>query len=321
MKKLLAFLTACATMSCIFASCGNNEEEENTSSKESSVSNESSEETTAEMTEEQLQEETTAEIISEETTTELQEETVPETVPETSSETISETVGNASSEQSFLIGKWQCEKVIDEGRETKMLDDDAPAYALQFDFKDDGTIILGELISSMFDGSSFTWNMTMPDNVIEVKENGRTSLRLVVEGDYLVGNYDDDEKIYLSKVDEFKPFGGADPSAFVGKWEGEKAIVDGRETTVDDDNIPVSAYQFDFKEDGRVGMGEYLAGFNDENRCFWDVLSDNQIVLFINNDSLILTVDGNYLVATEDYDEIDEDKIYLKRVDEFQSVS
>ena len=156
--------------------------------------------------------------------------------------------------------------------------------------------------------------MTVPDNIIKIEDK----YAFVYEDNYLVCG-DDNEKVYLSKVDEFKTFGDFDPSAFIGKWEGEKSIIDGEETNVDDNDMPLCIYQFDLKEDNKVGIGEYVAEFYDEENCFWYLLSNNQAVLFLDGDKIISDIEGDNLVIADEYDE--ENKIYLKRVDEFQSVS
>ncbi len=303
MKKLLALLAACTTMTCAFASCGD-EEKESSVSKEASVSDESSGETTAESAD--GTEESSTEAESEEEAESESEESQEETEPETEEDT-------GESDQPSFIGKWKGEKAVVDGEEVNSIDG-IPAYVFQVDFKEDGTLLFGDIMTELVEESNYTWSMVSDTEIEAVNDDGADAL-FVIEDDYLV-SIEGDDKIYLSKVDEFTAFGDADLSAFLGKWEGEKIVEDGEEVTEDD--VPAYVYQFDFKENGKVEIGEYMTGFIDGTMCFWNLLSENQIEMICDGDVITLTVDGDYLVATGEYTD---EKIYFVRVDEFKPVS
>ncbi len=309
MKKLIALLMACTTMTCVFASCGN-EEKESSVSKDNSVSDESSEETTTEpVTEEETEEETTEEE------TETKEET-----EKTTREYLEDADATA------FLGKWECEKMVVEGEEMTDLMG-IPVYAVfQLDIKDDNTASMADTFAEFSDSEeaiTYTWGMVSDTEMEIVNEDGDAML-LTIDGDYLVGIEEGfDEQIYLVKVDEFTPFdfesfingfSDSDKSAFLGKWECEKAVIDGEEIT-DINGIPLYVmFQFDFKEDGTVLLGEDMAELMDETICSWSMESKTEIVVTDEDDDLmVFTADGDYLVGIDSSD----DMIYLVRVDEF----
>ncbi len=303
MKRLLALLVACTTITCIFASCGEDEKKESSASGESSVSEESSEE------------ETTTETSVEEVTTKTEEN--EETEPEQEEDTESVTNENSdNSDSPSFLGKWNGVKAIVDGEEVNNISG-FPAYVFQIDFQEDGKVLFGDLMTELINESDYTWSM-ISDNEIEVVDESGMNALFIIEGDYLVSIENGNDKIYLSKVDEFTAFGDADMTAFLGKWEGEKAIIDGEEVT-DVDDVPLYAYQFDFKDNGKVLLGDYLADNSNSNYYFYNLLNENQIeMIYQYDDKITFTVDGDYLVATEeDYDE----QVYLVRVDEFTPVS
>lgn len=110
----------------------------------------------------------------------------------------------------------------------------------------------------------------------------------------------------------------ADKTAFVGKWEGEKMVIEGEEMT-DLMGLPLYAiYQLEIKEDGTAVMGESFNDLSDAEVSMtyeWGVVSDTEIAIINDNgDAMLLTLDGEYLVGTEEgYDE----QIYFKGVDDF----
>lgn len=299
MKRLFAILVACTAMTFMFASCGD-EEKESSVSKEQSVSEESDGETT--------------ETNDEEVTTQTEESEEAEPEQEENAESVTNENSENSDSLSFL-GKWNGVKAVVDGEEVNNISG-LPAYVFQVDFQENGKVLFGDLMTELIYESDYTWSMISDNEIEVVDESGKNAL-FIIEGDYLVSIEDGNDKIYLSKVDEFTAFGDADMTAFLGKWEGEKAMVDGEEVT-DIDGVPLSAYQFDFQEDGKVLLGDYMADNSGSSYYFYNLLSENEIeMIYDHGDKATFTVDGEYLVGTEEgYDE----QIYFVRVDEFTSV-
>ena len=211
MKKLIALLMACTTMTCVFASCGN-EEKESSVSNDTSVSDESSEETTEPITEEETEEETT----EEETEAETEEET-----EKTTREYLEDADATA------FLGKWECEKMVVDGEEmTDFMG--IPVYAVfQLDIKNDNTASMADTFAEFSDSEetiTYTWGMVSDTEMEIVNEDGDAML-LTIDGDYLVGTEEGyDEQIYLVKVDEFTPF---DFESFMNSFElGEETSED-----------------------------------------------------------------------------------------------
>lgn len=204
MKKLLALLMACATMTCAFASCG--DEKEESSSGSTSVSESSETETT---TEEVTEEETT-----EEETTETEAETESDTA-ETETEAETTAVEKVTYEyiedadKTPFLGKWECERLIIEGEELTDLMG-IPLYAVfQLEIKEDGTAMMAEAVAELSDSEeavTYTWGVVSDTEIAIVNTNG-DSMLLTLEEDYLVGTEEGyDEQLYLAKVDDFTPF-------------------------------------------------------------------------------------------------------------------
>lgn len=185
MKKLLALLVACTTMTCIFASCGEDEKDESSVSGESSVSEEASEETTTEIS------------VEEETT-------VSETEAETEEDTEITTHEYIDADATAFLGKWECESMVIDGEElTDFMG--IPIYAMfQFDIKEGGTANTPP--TDVTDTVEYTWGM-ISENEIEIVSEDGTALTFVFEGDKLAGHdTESDDVIYLIKVDDFTPF-------------------------------------------------------------------------------------------------------------------
>ena len=110
----------------------------------------------------------------------------------------------------------------------------------------------------------------------------------------------------------------ADPTAFLGKWECEKMIIDGEEAT-DLMGIPLyAAFQLEIKDDNTAVMGEALAessGTSETLKYTWGMVSETELEIVDENGSaMLLTIDGDYIIGTEEgFDE----EIYLVKVDEF----
>lgn len=112
----------------------------------------------------------------------------------------------------------------------------------------------------------------------------------------------------------------ADMTAFVGKWECEKIVVEGEEAT-DLMGIPLYAvYQLEVKDDGTAVMGESLNDISESEEdvsmtCEWGVVSDTEMAIINETGNYTLfTLDGDYLVLSEaGYDE----QMYFKYVEEF----
>lgn len=110
----------------------------------------------------------------------------------------------------------------------------------------------------------------------------------------------------------------ADKTPFLGKWECERLIIEGEELT-DLMGIPLYAvFQLEIKEDGTAMMAEAVAELSDSEEAVtytWGVVSDTEIAIVnTNGDSMLLTLEEDYLVGTEEgYDE----QLYLAKVDDF----
>lgn len=109
-----------------------------------------------------------------------------------------------------------------------------------------------------------------------------------------------------------------DPTPFLGKWECEKMVIEGEEMT-DLMGIPVYAvFQLEIKDDFTAVMGESTAEMSDAEEAIvytWGIVSETEIEI-VNDlgDAMMLTLDGDYLVGTEEgFDE----QIYLAKVDDF----
>ena len=191
MKKLLALLIACTTLTCAFASCG--DKEEDSSSSSTSVSESSETETTTEA-------ETEAETDTDETSAEEIETSVVE-------RTTHEYIEDA--DKTPFVGKWECEKLIVEGEElTDVMG--LPLYAVfQLEIKEDGTAMMAEAVAELSDSEeavTYTWGV-IGDNEIEIVDENSNAMTLTLSDNYLVGTEEGyDEQLYLAKVDEFTPF-------------------------------------------------------------------------------------------------------------------
>lgn len=199
MKKLLALLIACTTITCAFASCGDKEEDSSSSSTSVAESSET-ETTTEEVTETTTESETEAETDTDETSTEEIETSVVE-------KTTHEYIEDA--DKTPFVGKWECEKLIVEGEElTDVMG--LPLYAVfQLEIKEDGTAMMAEAVAELSDSEeavTYTWGV-IGDNEIEIVDENSNAMTLTLSDNYLVGTEEGyDEQLYLAKVDEFTPF-------------------------------------------------------------------------------------------------------------------
>lgn len=346
MKRLIS-LIACMTVACASVSCGNKPKEtDNVSVSDSAVTEVTAEtktktepetETTAETTD-KIESETTTEsetkTKSEESTTKSKTEKVKTSAPENKTEnekseiTTYEYIENA--DPTVFLGKWECEKAVIDGEEmTDFMG--IPVYAVfQLDIKNDNTASMADNVaeySGTEESLTYTWGTVSETEIVIISENGDAML-CSLDGDYLVGtDIVTDDVMYFVRVDEFTPFdiesfingfNESDKTAFFGKWECERAVIGGEETT-DINDIPLNLiYQFDFKEDGTVLLGEVIAEIMEETSWSWSMLSKTEIaVIDGENDSMLMTLDGDYLIVTDD---TSDDMIYLVRVNEFTSV-
>ena len=227
MKKLLALLMACATMTCAFASCGDDDTKGSESESESSVS-ESSEEKTETTTEEE-EEETTEEETTETDTAEdadMTDEENTNTIEKTTYEFIED------ADKTAFIGKWECEKLVVEGEEMTDLMG-MPLYAVyQLEVKEDGTAVMGESLNELSDAEVsmiYEWGVISDNEMAVINEDG-DSMLFELSGDYMIGTEEGyDEQIYFVKVDEFTTF---DFEAFMAEFqEGLEDI------EIDDDSL------------------------------------------------------------------------------------
>lgn len=235
MKKLIALLMACTTMTCMFASCGDEETESSDSS--ASVSEESSEETTTEEETTEAETTTTEEVTEEDTTVEEEtSETEDDAMGEESIEVVTHEYIDADA--TAFIGKWECEKMVVEGEEmTDFMG--IPVYAMfQLEIKDDNTASMAENMAEYNDteeGMTYTWGMVSETEIEISNETG--AMLLTMEGDKLVGTEEGyDEQIYFAKVDEFTPF---DFEEFMNSFElGEETTGDTETASDSETEIP-----------------------------------------------------------------------------------
>lgn len=203
MKKLLALLMACATMTCAFASCGDDE------SSESSASESSVAETTESTTEEVTTEATTEEETTQAETSESEEDTDVSDGEDTSVTAETEFTTHeylADADKTPFIGKWQGEKIEFDGETATDVMGIPVSVLYQYEFKDDGTLALGEsLIEISGDTSEYTWGIISDTEIEIVNTAMQVAVVMELDGDYLVSNADG-QKAYLAKVDDFTPF-------------------------------------------------------------------------------------------------------------------
>jgi len=242
MKKLLALLMACATITCAFASCG--EEKEESSANKTSVSESSAEaEETEDTTEEASEEETT----EAETTTEDSAETESDTsaVEKTTYEFIED------ADKTAFLGKWECTKLVVEGEEMEDLMG-LPLYAVfQLEIKEDGTASMAEAVAELSESEvaiTYTWGV-VSDTEIAIVDSNDNSMLLTLDGDYLIGTEEGyDEQLYLAKVDEFTPF---DFESFMNDFQ-----MDGAEGASDTETTSDSALTEGEEETSEAVEGE-----------------------------------------------------------------
>lgn len=191
MKKLFAILMTCATMTCAFGSCGDNEE-----SSSEIVSGSESETITESDTKEVTENVTESESVGESGSEQVEILTQPET---------HEYLENA--DKTPFVGKWECSKLVANGEEIPELNG-IPAYAVfQYDIIEDGTIALPESLMEVSDPEdpvTYTWGI-ISDSEIEIVGSNGSSIVYALENGQLT-NIDDTEEIYLDKVGEFQEF-------------------------------------------------------------------------------------------------------------------
>lgn len=210
MKKLLALLMACATMTCAFASCGEDEADDVSTSSDSSVS-ESSEEETETTTEEAI-EETTEEETTEESTedTDAEGEWVTDETEFTTHEYL------VDADKTPFIGKWQGEKIEFEGETATDVMGIPVSVIYQYELKEDGTLVLGDsLVEISGDTTEYTWGIISDTEIEVVNATMQVAVVMELDGDNLISRADG-QTAYLSKVDEFEEF---DFEAFMGEFQ------------------------------------------------------------------------------------------------------
>ena len=203
MKKLLALLIACTTLTCAFASCG--DKEEDSSSSSTSVSESSETETTTES-------ETEAETDADETSAEESETDADETSAEESETSAVERTTHEyieDADKTPYLGKWECDKLVVDGEEVQDLMG-LPLYAVfQLEINEDGTAMMAQAVAELSDSEeavTYTWGV-IGDNEIEIVDENNNAMTLTLSDNYLIGTEEGyDEQLYLAKVDEFTPF-------------------------------------------------------------------------------------------------------------------
>lgn len=251
-------------------------------------------------------------------------------VPESSTETVAEsTTETEQNEVSAFVGKWQGVKIIENGKESDIFDD-IPVYACyQFELCEDGSVKLGETTAKIaVNENSWKWNRTSKSNEIEFfdSEDDDDINILTLDGDYLVYKENDDI-LYLEKVDEFTPYSleeettekttheyiKADPTAFTGKWEVKKLTVRNDKSYLMSEPL-MEICQLEIYDDyTAVISGVEISGSEKPVTYKWGIVSETEIELVDDNGNILFfTMDGDYLVCTEN-----KITVSLVRVDEF----
>jgi DNA mismatch repair ATPase MutL len=213
MKKLLALLLACTTLTCAFASCGDEDDDKDEkTTKSSAADEEESEEESEEETEEETEEESEEET-EEETEEESEEETEEETTKskkkdddETDVEAVDLEFGDpVSVTEKDILGKWELYAMI--GEDETMVGDymGAPIGAfLHLEFNDDGSFLMYSAISDdLGDPTEAEWSVE--DGKIVLDGEAAEDEDMYYDGTYLVLNAEDEVMAFV-KVDEFTPF-------------------------------------------------------------------------------------------------------------------
>ncbi|MCM1505592.1 MAG: hypothetical protein NC177_00430 [Ruminococcus flavefaciens] len=158
---------------------------------------------------------------------------------------------------------------------------------------------------------------TTTEEVTEEETTEEETTEEVTEEDTTVA---DEEESEISEAEKttYEFIEDADKTAFLGKWECEKLVIEGEEMT-DLMGIPLYAvFQLEIKEDGTAVMAEAVAEMSESEEAIsytWGVVSDTEIAIINDtDDTMLFTLDGDYLIGTEEgYDE----QLYLAKVDEF----
>lgn len=252
-------------------------------------------------------------------------------ITENSIEEVTETV----TEEVFdFVGKWQGVKIIEDGEELYIYDDDddidIPIYACyQFELCEDGSVKLGETTAEIAGHEkSWRWNRTSAPTEIEFfdSEDDEDISILTLDGGYLV--YEEcDSKLYLERVDEFTPYQfeeattenvtheyiDSDPTAFTGKWEARKLTVKKDKSYLMNEPL-MEICQLEIYDDyTAVISGVEISGSENPVTYTWGIVSETEIELVDDNGNIVFfTMDGDYLVCNEN-----NITVSLVRVDEF----
>ncbi len=239
MKKLLAALLACMTITCAFASCGDKDSDSDSSSKKSSSSSSDTDGAEAD-DEEEKKEEETGENLSEQPASEDDEESEPSSEDKKSSKNDKKkgsSIGSADKET--YVGKWQGKELTFNGKKMDSLFG-LPVYALvQFELYEDGTLT-SDAAEEHQEG---TWSVT-GSNTIEMTIDGESSEMKYEDGLLFLSESEDGVSVefYLEKVDEFTPFD-------IDSWE---------------ENFDLSGFE-DLLEDTDLGDGSGDLGINEDD--------------------------------------------------------
>lgn len=159
---------------------------------------------------------------------------------------------------------------------------------------------------------------TEEDTTEEVTEEDTTEEADADDADIL--EEDGEETTAEIETPTYEFIEDADKTAFLGKWECEKMIIEGEEAT-ELMGLPLYAvYQIEVMDDGTAVMGESLNDINESEEdvsvtCEWGVVSDTEMAI-INEVgyAMLFTLEDGYLVVEEEgYDQ----QIYFKNVEEF----
>ena len=249
MKKLLAALLACMTITCAFASCGDKDSDSDSSSKKSSSSSSDTDGAEADDEEEEKEEET-GENLSEQPASEDDEESEPSSEDKKSSKNDKKkgsSIGSADKET--YVGKWQGKELTFNGKKMDSLFG-LPVYALvQFELYEDGTLT-SDAAEEHQEG---TWNVT-GSNTIEMTIDGESSEMKYEDGLLFLSESEDGVSVefYLEKVDEFTPFD-------IDSWE-ENFDLSGFEDLLEDTDLGDGSGDLDISEDD---INKALEGLED----------------------------------------------------------
>lgn len=231
---------------------------------------------------------------------------------ETTEKTTHEYIEDA--DPTAFIGKWECRKLTTNQKKQYLMNSPIEEIC-QLEIYDDHTAVISGV--EVVGAEKFVvcdWGI-VSENEIELTDNNGRIVFFTLDGDYLVDT-EKDITVSLWRVDEFTPV-KTDNNLFVGKWECEKIVIDGKETT-EESGTPVRlCYHIELREDGSVDFDGTVAEPVASEIKWRRLTNSTEIEMFSNSDddSFVAVLDGDYLIINDDEDSYTQ--LYFIKVDEF----